>query len=63
MAQDSEQAFEFFRFKSQGESICLSRFRTIKPYRSEPLDTAEDEHRKKCPNGMEIPEGPLPSTL
>ena len=32
------------------ESFCLSCFRTVKAYKPEKLEQAEDRHRKECPN-------------
>jgi hypothetical protein len=63
MVSPAGQPREFFyRFDRQGESICLSCFQTVKSSSSETLRQAEDEHRKKCPNGMKIPEDFPPAT-
>jgi hypothetical protein len=51
---DRERRQFYRRFDKPGESICLARFHTVKAYRSEKLDHAENDHRRSCPNDMKL---------
>jgi hypothetical protein len=57
MAYRSGEKREFHRRPDRPrESICLSCFSTVKVSKSGHLQDAEDEHRRQCPTGMNIPE-------
>jgi len=46
---------EFYpRTDTDGHSICLSCFRSVKATRWETLPQAEDVHRQHCPNQMQL---------
>ena len=57
MSDFAGERTEFYRrLDRPGVSICLACFRSVIASRSEPLEQAEDAHRRECPNGMKIPD-------